>query len=154
MTIGLPLAGGCQCGACRYAVAAPPLAVYVCHCTECARQSGGRFGMSMPVPRAAFTLTRGTPAIWSRTAASGRVVDCAFCPACGTRLHHLPRRNPDVVNVKPGTLDDTRWVRPVGHLWLRSASPGFVVPADVLRYDAQPADFGELSAAFAAAFHL
>lgn len=152
MTIPLPLAGGCQCGACRYAVTARPLTIYACHCTECARQSGGSFGMSMPVRRGDFTVTRGAPATWSRAAASGRVVDCAFCPACGVRLYHLPRRNPDVVNVKPGTLDDTRWVRPVGHLWLRSAAPGFVQPAGMLRYAAQPADFEDLLAAFEAGY--
>lgn len=152
MTIAMPrpLTGGCQCGACRYEVREPPLTIYACHCTECQRQSGSAFGMSMPVPRAGFSVTAGTPATWRRTAASGRAVDCLFCPACGTRLAHLPTRDDRLVNVKPGTLDDARWVRAVGHLWTRSAQPWVDVPNDVLRYDGQPADFEALYRAWAA----
>jgi len=41
------LTGGCQCGAVRYAVAAEPLRLYVCHCRECQKQSGSAFGMSL-----------------------------------------------------------------------------------------------------------
>ena len=148
--VRLPLAGGCQCGACRYAIAAPPLTVYACHCTECRRQSGGAFGMSMPVPRAALAMTAGSTRIWARAAASGRVVACAFCPECGTRLFHLPARNAAIANVKPGTLDDTTWLRPVAHLWVRSAPPATIVPSGVLVYEGQPDDFAPLYAAWAA----
>jgi hypothetical protein len=146
----LPLTGGCQCGACRYVVSAAPLTLYACHCTECQRQSGTAFGMSMPVPRAGFAITAGTPAIWRRTAASGRAVDCAACATCGTRLAHFPTRNAAVVNVKPGTLDDTTWLRPVGHLWTRSAQAWVRIPDGVLAYDGQPSDFDALYAAWAA----
>lgn len=142
--IPLPLTGGCQCSSIRYHINAAPLTLYVCYCTECQRQSTAGFGMSMPVPRAGFTLTTGSPTLWSRTAASGRTVQCAFCPQCGTRVFHAPSRNPDVVNVKPGTLDDTRWLKPVGHLWTRSAQPWLTIPSDAIVFDAQPPDFAPL----------
>ncbi len=149
-TVPLPLGGGCQCGTCRYVVRELPLTIYACHCTECRRQSGSAFGMSMPVPRSGFTVTAGTPTTWRRTAASGRAVACLFCPRCGTRFAHLPTRNAAVVNVKPGTLDDTRWVRPVGHLWTRSAEAWVTIPPGVLAYEDQPVDFDALYAAWAA----
>ena len=47
----LPLSGGCQCGRVRYQIRAEPLAVYVCHCTECQRQSGSAFALSLAVAR-------------------------------------------------------------------------------------------------------
>jgi hypothetical protein len=146
----LPLTGGCQCGACRYEITMAPLTAYVCHCTECQRQSGSAFGMSMPVPRTGFFVRQGEPRTWRRTAASGRTVDCAFCPDCGSRLFHLPTRNDAVVNVKPGTLDEPDRVRPVGHLWTASAQPWVVIPSDVLTYPGQPPDFEALFAAWAA----
>jgi hypothetical protein len=148
--IPLPLAGGCQCGACRYAISTPPLTLYACHCTECQRQSGSAFGLSMPVPRVGFAITRGAPATWRRVAASGRAVDCAACPTCGTRLAHFPTRNDAVANVKAGTLDDTTWLRPVGHLWARSAHPWVTIPAGVLVYEGQPPDFEALCTAWKA----
>jgi hypothetical protein len=42
---------GCQCGAVRYQVEGDPLAVVICLCTECQRQSGSAFGMSFAVRR-------------------------------------------------------------------------------------------------------
>ena len=53
------LTGGCQCGQARYAVAAPPLALYICHCRECRRQSASAFDMSLHVPRNGWRLTAG-----------------------------------------------------------------------------------------------
>ena len=57
----LPLTGGCQCGGVRYEIKAAPLSLYVCHCTECQRQSGSAFALSLAVPRDAFAVVRGTP---------------------------------------------------------------------------------------------
>jgi len=107
--------------------------------------------MSLAVPRASFELTAGTPTTWLRTAASGNEVACVFCPTCGTRLAHFPSRNAAVVNVKPGTLDDTRWLRPVAHVWRRSAQSWVKLPDDVLAYDGQPDDFAPFLAAWTAA---
>jgi len=151
--VPLPLLGGCQCGACRYEITERPLTLYVCHCTECQRQSGSGFGMSMPVPRAGFTLTRGEPAEWARTADSGRTVNCAYCRDCGTRLFHAPARNPTAVNVKPGTLDSTGWLVPVGHLWTRSVQPWVTIPDGVVAFETQPAtDFSVLFEAWRARY--
>ena len=144
----LPMAGGCQCGAARYLITAMPLAVYACHCADCQTQSASAFGMSMPVPRQAIDCDFDALGSWQRKAASGRTVTARFCRTCGTRLFHEPSRNTHIINVKPGTLDDTRWVVPMGHLWLGSAQRWFEPPAEALRYDGQPASFDDLYARF------
>ncbi|MBI3245138.1 MAG: type II toxin-antitoxin system HicA family toxin [Deltaproteobacteria bacterium] len=41
--IPLPLTGGCQCGNVRYQICESPITLYVCHCTECQRQSSAGF---------------------------------------------------------------------------------------------------------------
>lgn len=146
--IALPLTGGCQCGAVRYEVRAAPLALYACHCTDCQRQSSSAFGLSMPVPRAALAVT-GTTATYTRVNAAGRTVDGHFCAACGTRLYHAPSRNPAIVNLKPGTLDDARWLRPVAHVWTCSAQAGTVLPPDALHYAGQPENFNAIHDAWA-----
>ena len=135
------MTGGCQCGAIRYEISVMPKTLYACHCTECQRQSSAGFGMSMPVDKEGFKLLNGKPKIWERSSASGRKVGCAFCPTCGTRIFHAPERNQSIVNIKPGTLDNTKWITPVAHLWLDSAQPWVLIPEGVAQYPKQPASF-------------
>src|SRR5215471_17325971 len=142
--VRLPMHGGCQCKRHRYVITGLPFTLYACHCTECQTQSGSAFGMSMPVPRDAIDGNFADLKTWSRTAASGRTVKARYCGECGTRLFHEPSRNPKIINVKPGTLDDTAWIQPVGHLWLDSAQPWFHPPNDALHYPGQPSTFDEL----------
>lgn len=133
--------GGCQCGRIRYELHAEPLTLYACHCTDCQRQSASGFGMSMPVPREALVLVAGQPKEWRKVGDSGREVICQFCADCGTRLFHSPTRNPRIVNIKPGSLDDTSWLQPVAHLWTRSKQPWVQIDGECLFYDGQPDDF-------------
>jgi len=115
--------GGCQCGAVRYRIQGEALALAICHCTECQRQSGSAFGMSLITRKQDFTLLRGELKRFTRSSDSGRPVICAFCPECGTRIHHEPAYLEGVVNVKPGTLDDTSWLKPTIQGWTASKQP-------------------------------
>jgi hypothetical protein len=139
------IAGGCQCGALRYALSAEPQAIYVCHCTECQRQSASAFGMSMPVSETGLTLTSGTPKEWRRTAASGHVVTAFFCPECGSRIFTRSTRLPGTVFLKCGTLDDTRRLRPVVHFWTSSAQPWVPIPPGDLSSLRDEADFAAIA---------
>ena len=140
----MPYTGGCQCGRVRYEMQADPLTLYICHCKECQKQSSSAFGMSMPVPRDAVVILQGQPKEWCRVAESGREVTCLFCAECGTRLFHIPARNPKIINIKPGTLDDTSWLKPVGNLWTRSSQQWVVLNEQMLNYEGQPNDFSQL----------
>lgn len=144
----LPLAGGCQCGALRYEITAAPLAYYLCHCTECQRQSGSAFGGSMFVARSDLRMVSGTVKTWRRHHESGRLIDCVFCADCGTRLWHLPELRPTAAVLKPGTLDDTSWLKPVAHIFTRSAQPWIEIPEGMLRYSASPGDMSAITAAW------
>lgn len=146
----LPLTGGCQCREVRYEVREEPMAVWACHCTECQRQSGASFALSMLIKRDAVVLTHGQPKVWQRIADSGRAMDCAFCPDCGTRLWHNPTANAAATILKPGTLDDTGWLEPVGHIWTKSAQPWFRIPGDTVNYQGQHPDPSRFIAAWAA----
>ena len=132
--------GGCQCGAIRYEISVPPTVIYACHCLECQRQSGSAFGMAMVIPAEGFRLVEGEPKSLERTGESGRTMRCWFCFDCGTRLYHSPAKLGQNVNIKPGTLDDTAWLRPTVHVWTRSAQPWVQIPTDAIRHDTQPED--------------
>jgi hypothetical protein len=130
-------AGGCQCGAVRYAIAEPPLRLYVCHCRECQRQSASAFGMSLFVRRAAFAVTQGTTQTWSRTADSGRTMACHFCAVCGSRLWHA-RDGIETVSVKAGSLDVPVDLSRAIHIWTSRKMPGLVLPPDAEQHAEEP----------------
>ena len=136
--MGNPRDGGCQCGSIRYRINGEPLALAVCHCTECQRQSGSAFGMSLIVRRDIFELVSGELKDFSRSSDSGRAVRCAFCPSCGTRIYHEPSYVTGVLNVKAGTLDDTSALQPTLHAWTSSKQGWVAVPGEVQCFERQP----------------
>ncbi len=125
--------GGCQCGAVRFRLTAAPQRVYCCHCTECRRQSASAFGISVIMDEGAVVLLQGTPTTWTRPTASGGVMNCAFCPTCGSRLWHAAN---GFISVKGGTLDDPP--EPTAHIWLDSALPWVVIPEGMERWAREP----------------
>ncbi len=42
------------------------------------------------------------------------------------------------ISVKPGTLDDTKWLQPQVHLWTRSKQPWVIIPEGVESHERQP----------------
>src|SRR5262245_12039368 len=116
--------GGCQCGLCRYEIAAAPVALYVCHCRECQKQSAAAFGISVIVNSRDFRLSQGNRQCWSRRADSGRTLDCWFCPACGSRLWHGDKTHAATVSVKGGSLDQPLDLSKAVHIWATRNLPG------------------------------
>ena len=124
--------GGCQCGAVRYEVSGDPLALYVCHCRECRKQSASAFGISLIVPRAGFRVVGGTPKIWSRGTDSGRTLRCAFCPECGSRLWHEAEGRSETISIKGGSLDEPPDLGVAIHIWTTRKLPGVTVSGSPL----------------------
>lgn len=148
MMPSLPLLGGCQCGAVRYQIGALPLTCYACHCTNCQTLSGSAFGLSMPVTRNSFKITQGQLKAWNLTSPSGKPAVVWFCDACGCRIFSERPSRPGVVNVRGGSLDDTSWLKPAAHIWIRSAQPWMRFGNDVLTFEMEPVDFGPIAEAW------
>lgn len=134
----LPLTGGCQCGKIRYRLNARPLVFYLCHCMECQRHTSSAFGESLRFERAALDADSGL-ALFTRTSDAGAVHEGWFCPDCGVRIWHGTKTSPEF-NIKAGTLDDTSWLAPAGHIWTRSMQRFFRPHPEDLVYETQPDD--------------
>lgn len=143
-----PYTGGCQCGSVRYVLAAEPVRAVACHCKECQRQSGSAFGMSMIVPEKSLTVT-GSTKRFTRIADNGNQNTGVFCPECGVRIYQIPQYIKDVLVLKPGTLDDTSWVRPNYFVWMKSGQGWVPVPEGVKALDGQTIDSGDGPPVFA-----
>ena len=50
--------GGCFCGEIRYRFVGDPLTLYACHCTDCQRETGASFVLSMVRRTRAFERER------------------------------------------------------------------------------------------------
>lgn len=141
-TPALPLTGGCFCGAVRYEINAFPLLVYACHCTQCQRQTGSAFGLSMPVATGSLGIVKGAPKSWKRaTAAGDAFVTSWFCADCGGRIYGERDTRPESLNVRAGTLDDTSWLVPVAHFFMANAQPWEQIADPSLCYETFPPDF-------------
>lgn len=125
----LPMTGGCSCGAVRYEITSFPLLLYTCNCTDCQTSSGSAFALNMPVATNGFRITRGEPKPWHHTSPSGVAVISWFCGDCGGRIYGERSGRPESMNIRAGTLDDTEWLKPIGHFYTRSAQ-AWVQPAD------------------------
>jgi hypothetical protein len=92
--------------------------------------------MAMPVNKDNLKVT-GLTKQFTRTADSGNEVTGVFCPECGVRIYHALKSIPDVVSLKPGTLDDTSWLRPSYFIWMKSAQGWVPVPDDIEAFERQ-----------------
>ncbi|WP_300545678.1 GFA family protein [Maricaulis sp.] len=135
----LPLRGGCQCGAVRFEITKRPLTLYACHCTTCQQQSSSAFGLSMLVERDGFRFLKGGAAAFEIPTASKKKKLGLFCAKCGCRIAHDTEGRP-ALSVKAGTLDDRARLKPVGHIWVKSAQDWMIFDENALIYEEAPDD--------------
>lgn len=144
----LPQRGGCQCGRLRYSLAEAPLTIYACHCTTCQKQTGSAFVLSAMVQETAFSFIKGAPAKteWMSDACNKRYG--LFCGACGSRIVNGQTPSSNILSLRAGTFDDTSWVRPAGHIWVKSAQNWLRFDGDDILFDGQPTDHEPAMARF------
>ena len=145
-----PVEGGCQCGAVRYRLNGAPVGVYACHCKDCQRFSGTTHSISMMVKATDVEMIKGELVSFDKAADSGRVVRMHGCIDCGTKVWNEPLSSPGTLNIKPGTLDDMSWAKPVGHIWTDSAVAWDIIDESGPVFGSQPADRKPLFDAYAA----
>ncbi len=75
--------------------------------------------------------------------ASKNLMHRHHCPKCGVALWFSSPGYEGIVALKPGTLDDTSTLKPIAHMWIRSAQPWLVISDDVPVFEEQPS-FSEL----------
>jgi len=132
--------GGCQCGAVRYEIVGRPAYIWACHCTICQKQSGSAFAMAVVFQDFKVEVAGPQPDHFVREGLN-RSARCYFCPQCGTRLYHQwfnDQGDLPFLNLKPGTLDDTSWLKPSCHLWTQHAQPWVKFSADDVVFRQQP----------------
>lgn len=114
--------GQCLCGAVRYVSKTQPIAVVVCHCINCRRQSGSAFSVNALVPEDGYSQT-GETRIFIDEGESGMAVSRHFCGTCGTPVLTRAAAMPGFMAIKVGTLNNPENVMPAQEIYCRSALP-------------------------------
>ena len=87
--------------------------------------------MTLVVKEKNFRLTKGELKTFASESDAGGAKLGAFCPGCGAGIYHKPEWRKGTVSVKPGTLDDTRKLKPDIHIWAGSKQPWITIPENV-----------------------
>src|SRR5712691_5775293 len=68
----------------------------------------------------------------------GHMLECAFCPDCGSRLWHQRRGTVETISVKGGSLDEPVDLRRAVHIWTSRMLPGIIVPEGAAQFPGEP----------------
>lgn len=116
------ITGGCFCGQITYAATIDPAQVFICHCTDCQRNSGTAYGVVVSVAPGQFHLSSGRLKTCDKVADSGNIRVLAFCPDCGTRIHATSKGDPQgFMGLRLGTVDQRAQLTPAAQVFCRSA---------------------------------
>ena len=120
MSVSLPITGGCQCGAVRYALHEPLGNPHICHCRMCQKAFGSFFAPLAGVVREAFEVTRGELSIFRSSDEAER----GFCSNCGTPLTFRYLRSKRIA-VSIGSLDRPEDIKPTHQYGVEARMPWF-----------------------------
>ena len=120
--VSLPITGGCLCGAVRYEASEPPFWAGHCHCQNCRKHTGAAFATDAMFRAANLTWLSQEPTYYK----SLEICERGFCPTCGSTVSARFYKEPDIVVMAAGSLDDPNVIEPTLHAftsrrvkWLR-----------------------------------
>jgi hypothetical protein len=132
-SLGVPLGGGCLCGAVRFELTAAPVWAHCCHCSRCRRASGTAFAANLFVPREALRFVRGEDRVRSHKLADAEAFTHVFCETCGSALP-FPSLRRELVGVPMGSLDGDPGIAPRAHIFVDSGAPWFTITDGLPRH--------------------
>lgn len=115
------LKGSCLCGGIRYEIDGDLGPITNCHCSQCRKASGASFAISAPVPANSFRIVAGAELLkdWESSPGTRR----CFCGRCGSPIVKRYDAKPEIVRLRPGTLDTDPGVKPSKHIFVGSKAP-------------------------------
>lgn len=126
-----PVTGKCNCGAVTWQMAAEPLAVAACHCTNCRTQSGAAYSVNLVALTSNVSVDGPIKSYEDKATSSGKPVMRDFCTECGSPIRSVITANPAVVVLKAGTADEAGRFAPTIHVWTQSKLPWVQIPEGV-----------------------
>jgi hypothetical protein len=130
--------GRCLCGSVSFELEGEIIAMAVCHCDHCQRQSGGAFSVNLVAHVSQLTV-RGDLKTFDDRGEHGDDVYVwrRFCPSCGSPVVSEMAKSEGRIAVKAGLLDDRSTVLPTVEVWCEHRQPWVVLPGMAVSLDRQ-----------------
>ncbi len=125
------LAGKCECGAVRYAVADAFLYAANCHCSACRSGTGTAFKAFAGIEREKLKITDGRDQL---LLFGDPDENHTRCRTCGSLLFSVVRSG-EYVHVAMGSLIDAPSIRPTQHIFVGSKAAWFEITDDLPQHD-------------------
>ena len=122
--------GGCLCGQVRYEVTGEPLAVVICHCKNCQKQSGSAFSINMIGLSDQINL-QGNLSTYADKNDAGDPVNRKFCQSCGSPIYSEILSQGNLIALKIGTFDETHDFEPQSQVWCVSKQNWLELDTDI-----------------------
>ena len=130
-------AGGCVCGSIRYEIDHEPMFLQACHCKHCQTSTGSAFITTWITESKNHRILQGEPKIFNTfTGGSGEGYDFNTCGECGTGLWATVKGSPGgLLFLRAGTLDETKKIKPLAHIYTKSKQEWMILPDDVPSFE-------------------
>jgi hypothetical protein len=109
----------CACGALKARLRGEPTSIVACHCRACQKRTGSVLGVGAYYLEAQVEVS-GVARAFARTSDAGNLFTTHFCPNCGTSLYWASAKNPGLIGVAVGALEDPSFPKPMRSVWEES----------------------------------
>ncbi|KAK4543188.1 hypothetical protein LTR36_005738 [Oleoguttula mirabilis] len=109
--------GSCHCGALEWTAKLETAEHILCHCQTCQKLGGGPYSCNQIIPKDDLKITKGEPACYIYTGASGKKVRCYFCATCTSHVYHHQEAMPEKIIVRTLLLDGARDMPATGEIF-------------------------------------
>ncbi len=132
------ITGGCLCGAIRYKIDGEPFRIANCHCDDCRKATGSAYATNLFFKEEQIKILQGTPKKFEHLADSHNTMIKEFCSDCGSQVFGSGANRPGVKNIKVGSIDDARFVKPQVNLYTAHALSCSYIDDEIDNFQGMP----------------
>ena len=126
------MSGGCLCGGVRYQITGPCRDIINCHCENC-RRTHGHIAAYTAVQKSALELVCQRSLQWYHDESPDTFR--GFCNCCGASLFWDARDGRNKMSVAAGSLDDSRELKTIGHVFVSEAGKYYEINDALPRFE-------------------
>jgi len=127
------MSGGCLCGGVRYQLTGECRDIINCHCENC-RRTHGHIAAYTSLRQSELKLTCQRTLQWYHDESPDTYR--GFCNRCGASLFWDARDGRGKISVAAGSLDDSRELKTIGHVFMSEAGKYYEIDDALPRFDA------------------